>query len=94
MWHSTVLIKCPNQIKWLSTFIIDLKPYENFLNQLSEYLGKARITAHIIEQFCDLLSKQDYRGIIKGLKSEIVSLENEQHILVENFIQLHAIHTK
>ena len=37
--------------KCLSTYIIDLKPYENFLNRLSEDLGKARIAAHSIEQF-------------------------------------------
>ena len=47
-----------NRSKWLSTFIIDLKPYENFLNKLSEDLGKARITAHSIEQFYDFPSKQ------------------------------------
>ena len=54
--------------KWLSTFIIDLKPYQNFLNKLSENLGKARIIVHSIEQFYDFPSEQDYRRIIKGLK--------------------------
>ena len=39
--------------KWLFTFIIDLKPYENFLNKLSEDLGKAKITAHSVKQFYD-----------------------------------------
>ena len=32
--------------KWLSTFIMHFTPYENFLNKLSEDLGKARITPH------------------------------------------------
>ena len=80
--------------KRLSTFITDLKPYENFLNRLSEDLGKARITAHSIEEFYDFPSKQYYRGIIKGLKGEIVALQNGQHTLVENCIELHVIHTK
>ena len=57
------------RFKWLSTFIIDLKPYENFLNRLSEDLGKARIAAHSIEQFYDFPSKQDYGRIIKGFKA-------------------------
>ena len=67
------------RIKWLSLFITDLKPYENFLNKLSEDLGKARIAAHGIELFYDFPSKQDYRGMIKGLKGEIVALQNDQH---------------
>ena len=79
---------------WLSTFIIDLRPYENFLNGLSEDLGKARIAAHKIEQFYDFPSKQGYGRIIKGLKGEIVALLNDQHNVVENYIELPAIHTK
>ena len=80
--------------KWLSTFIIDLKPYENFLNKFSEDLGKAKIAAHSIKQFYDFPPKQDYRQIIKGLKGEILALLNDQHNLVENYIELHVIHTK
>ena len=68
--------------KWLSTFTIDLKPYEIFLNKLLEDLGKARITAHCIEQFYDFPSKQDYGGIVKGLKGESVALLNDQQTLV------------
>ena len=71
-----------------------LKPYENFLNKLSEDLGKARITAKSIEQFYDFLSKQDYWGIIKELKGKILTLLNDQHTLVENYMELLAIHTK
>ena len=53
--HENVIFHKANEIaltksKWFSTFIIDLKPYENFLNRLSD-LGKARITAQSIEQF-------------------------------------------
>ena len=29
-----------------------------------------------------------------GLKGEIVALHNDQHTLVENYIELHVIHTK
>ena len=32
--------------------------------------------------------------IIKKFKGEIVALLNDQHTLVENYIELHAIHTK
>ena len=65
--------------KWLSTFITDLKPYKKFLNKLSEDLGKARITAHSIEQFYDFPSKQDYERTIKGFKGETVALLSHQH---------------
>ena len=44
--------------KWLSKFLMDLKPHENFLNRLSEDLGNAGIVAHRTEQFYEfLLSK-------------------------------------
>ena len=56
----------PTRSKWLSRFTVDLNPYEDFLNTLSEDLGKARIIAHSIEQFYDFPSKQDYGRIIKG----------------------------
>ena len=46
----------------------------------------ARITAHSIEKFYDFPSKQDYGGIIKGLKGEIAALLN--------YIELHTIRTK
>ena len=61
---------------------------------MSEDLGKARFTAHSIEQFYDFPSKQDQWGIITGLKGEIVVLLNDQHTLVENYIDLHATHTQ
>ena len=63
--HENVAFHKANDIaltrsKWLSTYIIDLKPYENFLNRLSEDLGKAKIATHSIEQFYDFPSKQEY----------------------------------
>ena len=61
---------------------------------MSEDLRKARITAHNIEQFYDFPAKQDYGRIIKGLKGEIVAFLNDQHTLVKNYIELHAIYTK
>ena len=76
--------------KWLSIFTTDMKTYDNFLNRLLEDLGKVRISA----QFYHFLSKQDCRRIIKGWKGDIVALLNDQHTLVENYIELHAIHTK
>ena len=79
--------------KWLSSFIIDLKLFENLLNKLSEDLGKAKINAHSIEQFYDFPSKQDYERVTKRLKGETVALLNYQHILVENYVELHATHT-
>ena len=53
--HENVAFNKANEIaltrsNWLSTFIINLKLYEN-LNKLSEEIRKARITAHSIEQF-------------------------------------------
>ena len=54
--HENVAFHKANEIaltrsKWLCTFIIDLKPYENFLNRLSEDLANVRIIANSIEQF-------------------------------------------
>ena len=36
--------------KWLSTFVIDLKPYAKFLSKLSDDLRKAGIAAHTVDQ--------------------------------------------
>ena len=97
--HENVVYLKVNEIvltrsKWLFTFRIDLKPYKNFLNRLSEDLEKAIINTYSIEQFYDFPSKQDYGRIIKELKGKIVALLNDQHTLMENYIELHAIQTK
>ena len=97
MIHESVVFHKANEIaltraKWLSSFIIDLKSYQNLLNRLSEDLRKARITVHGIEQLYDFPHKQDYKRIVKGLKGEIVVLLNKQHTMVENYIELHTIH--
>ena len=97
--HENVAFHKANEIaltrsKWLSTFIINLKPYENFLNKLLEDLGKAKITAYSIQQFYDFPSKQDYKGITNELKGEIVALQNDEQTLVANYVELHAKCTK
>ena len=97
--HKNVAFHKANEIditrsKWLSSFIINLKPYENIWNKLSEDLGKFKITAESTEKFYDFPSNQDYRGLIKELKGENVTLQNDQHALVENYIELNAIHAK
>ena len=35
--------------KWLSTFVIDVKPYEKILSKLSDDLKKAGIAAHTVD---------------------------------------------
>ena len=56
--HENVVFQKANKItitrsNCFSTFMIELKPYENFSNKMSEDLGKAKITAHSIDQFYD-----------------------------------------
>ena len=41
--------------KWLTTFVIDLKPYEYFLTKLSNDLDKARTAAHTMINFMKFL---------------------------------------
>ena len=60
--------------KWLSTFVIDLKPYKNFLSKLSDDLRKAGIDAHAVDQLYESPSKQDFKSVNAGLKAEIVVL--------------------
>ena len=76
--------------KWLSTFVIDLKPYENFLSKLPE----ANIAAHIVDQLYESPSKQDFKSVIVGLKTEIVVLQEDKVNLVGSYIDLHAIHSR
>ena len=80
--------------KWLTTFVIDLKPYENFLTKLSNDLDKARTAAHTIDQFYEAPSKQDFMSVIAGLRAEIATLQKDQMSLVESYIGLQAIHTR
>ena len=63
--HENVAFHMINEIaltrsKWLTTFVIDLKPYEHFLTKLSNDLDKARTAAHTIDQFYEAPSKQDF----------------------------------
>ena len=43
--------------KWLSTFVLDLKPYEHFLSKLSGDLRKASIAPIQLINFMNLLSR-------------------------------------
>ena len=49
--------------QWLSTFIIDLKVYGNFLARLEENVEKSWIAVHTVK-FYDYPSKQDFENII------------------------------
>ena len=80
--------------KWLTTFVIDLKPYEHFLTKLSNDLDKARTAAHTIDQFYKAASKQDFRSVIARLRAEIATLQKDQMNLVESYVDLHAVHTR
>ena len=80
--------------KWLSTFVIDTKPYDNFLDILSQDLRNAQIAANSIQNFYDFTSKQDYHKIIKGLNSEISSLQDDRIALVHSYVELHSIHSR
>ena len=61
---------------------------------MSKDLGKTKITAHSTEKYYDFPSRQDCGRIKKGLTGETVALLNDQHTLMENYIELHTIHTK
>ena len=80
--------------KWLTTFVIDVKPYENFLTKLSNDLDKARTAAHTIDQFYESHSKQDFKSVIAGVRAEFAILQKDQMNLVESYIDLHAINTR
>ena len=97
--HENVAFHMINEItlmrsKWLTTFVIDLKPYKNFLTKLSNNLDKARTAADTIDQFYEAPSKQDFRSVIAGLRTEIATLQKDLMNLVESYIDLHAMHTR
>ena len=64
--------------KWLSTFVIDLKPYENFLSKLSDDLRKAGIAAHTDDLLYESPFKKDFKSVIAGLKAEIAALQEDK----------------
>ena len=68
--------------KWLSTFVIDLKPNENILSKLSDDLRKDGIAAHTVDHLYESPSKQDFKSVIAGLKAEIVALQEGKVNLV------------
>ena len=58
--------------------MIDIKPYENFLSKLSDDLRKAGIAAHTVDQLYESPSKEVFKSVITGLKSEIVALQEDK----------------
>ena len=68
--------------KWWSTFVTDLKPYENILSTLSYDLRKGGIAYHTFDQHYESPSKQDFKSVIAGLKAETVALQEDKANLV------------
>ena len=97
--YENVAVHMTNEValarsKWLSTFVIDLNPYENFFCKLSDDLRKAGITAYTVDQLYESPSKQDFKSAIAGLEAEIIALQEDKVNLVGSYIDLHAIHSR
>ena len=58
-FHKTIEVALTRS-KWLSTFVIDLKPYEKILSKLSDDLRKAGIAGHTVDQLTSLTRFQVY----------------------------------
>ena len=92
-FHKSNEVACTGS-KWLSTFVIDCKPYENFPSKLSDDLRKAGIAAHTVDHLYESPSKQDFKSVIAGLKAEIVALQEDKVNLVGSYIDLHTTHSR
>ena len=77
----------------MSTFVIDLKPYENSLSKLSDDFKKVGLAAHTVHKLYES-PKQYFMSVIAGLKAEIVALQENKVYLVGRYIDLHAIHSR
>ena len=64
--------------KWLTTFVIDLNPFQHFLEKLSFNLQRSSTAANNVEKLYDYPSQHDYHHILLGLQKEITSLREQQ----------------
>jgi len=78
--------------RWLVTFVIDLKPFELFINRLfSDILQSSSLAQEILRR-CDRPGKENFMNIFSNLKSEFQSLMVMQNYIVYTFKDYQTLH--
>ena len=78
--------------RWLVTFVIDLKPFELFINRLfSDILQSSSLAQEILRR-CDRPGKENFMNIFSNLKSEFQSLMVMQNSILDTFKDYQTLH--
>ena len=80
--------------RWLLTFVLDLKPYENFLGKISNDIEQAKRVAYQVFQKYVPPEKQGFLDALKGLKGELEVIKDTHKGLVNNFFNYKSITTR
>ena len=91
--HENIVFYKQNEVSithsdWLLTFVIDLKPYENFLEKLSYDVQKASlITLHLVQIYKEP-QRHGFLNAFQNLQAEIYELQAAQTSILESYIDI------
>lgn len=80
--------------KWLASFIVDLKPFDDFLNGLQTDIGTAQTTAECIVQKYQKPQDQQYANAFKALNKEIMYLNETRAMIANSFNDVKTLHKR
>ena len=84
VFHKVTTIT-PTRSRWLVTFVIDLKPFELFINRLfSDILQSSSLAQEILRRY-DRHGKENLMNIFSNLKSEFQSLMVMHNFILDTF---------
>ena len=80
--------------KWLATFIIDLRPFRQFLAKLRNDLYLAVVTAECIVSKYDKPNKTEYLNTFQSLQKNLHFLNGTHEHLLTGFLDYKLLHTR
>lgn len=93
IFHKTNEISI-TRAKWLATFIIDLRPFRQFLAKLQNDLYLASVTAECIVKEYDRPNKTEYFTTFQSLQKELNFLNGTHEHLMTGLLDYKLLHTR
>ena len=93
IFHKTNEISI-TRAKWLATFIIDLRPFRQFLAKLQHDLYLAAVTAECIVNKYDRPNKTEYLNTFQSLQKELHFLNGTHEHLLTGLLDYKLLHTR
>lgn len=80
--------------QWLVSFLIDLKPYEKFIEKLALDIEDAYILAEKIIEHYDDPRKAGFLNAFEGLRQEILSLRQTREVIIQTYTDYRSMQTR